>query len=76
MARSDQDSLEVEASRVRASEADDASDNELVLWVRLTREDPLTGSIGDQVQSASLTFHGWIDFMSAINALRRPAATP
>lgn len=76
MAKADHDSLEVETSRIRASAPDDRSDDEVVLWVRLAPGDSLTGTIGDQAQSASFSFHGWIDFMGAINSLRRTADTP
>lgn len=76
MTRADQDSLDVEGSNVSANPADGRPDDEVVLWLRVTRGEPLTGSIGEQAQTASFSFHGWIDFMGAINALRHPADTP
>jgi hypothetical protein len=46
----------------------------LVLQLTLGPGDPLSGSVGLPDHSAQ-TFHGWIDFMSAINTLRAASAT-
>jgi hypothetical protein len=46
----------------------------LVLQLTLGPGDPLSGSVGLADHSAQ-TFHGWIDFMSAVNKLRAASGT-
>ena len=46
----------------------------LVLELTLADEEPLSGTIGPPGGPAPLTFHGWIDLMSAIGSLRADGA--
>ena len=48
--------------------------HEVVLCVRLAPGESFTGSVGRSTQTRSYRFHGWIDFMGAVNALRRAAS--
>jgi hypothetical protein len=43
---------------------------EVVLSVRLTPGERFTGLVGRSAPDLSHPFSGWIDFMSAVNALR------
>ena len=48
--------------------------DEVVLCVRLAPGESFSGSVGHSTQTRSYRFHGWIDFMGAVNALRRAAS--
>jgi hypothetical protein len=47
-----------------------------VLCLRLGRGEPLIGSITPAGAIRGVEFHGWIDFMSAINLLRAGPGDP
>lgn len=49
---------------------DDTTGAALVLRLELEAGEPLTGTIGINGSDERLPFHGWIDFMAAISALR------
>lgn len=44
----------------------------VVLRLELETGEPLTGTIGVDGSEERTRFHGWIDFMAAIAALRAP----
>lgn len=47
-----------------------------VLRLRLGQGEPLTGSITRAGATQGIEFHGWIDFMAAINLLRAELEDP
>jgi hypothetical protein len=47
-------------------------DSELVLELIILPGEPVRGSVGKSGQSTPRPFHGWIDFMAALNSLRQP----
>jgi hypothetical protein len=47
-----------------------------VLRLRLGQGEPLTGSITPAGATQGIEFHGWIDFMVAINLLRAELEDP
>lgn len=49
---------------------DDTKGAALVLRLELETGERLTGTIGIDGSDERLPFHGWIDFMAAISALR------
>ena len=48
-------------------------DDEILVWVRLAREGPVSGWVGDD-RCAGLYFEGWLDFIGAITSLRERAS--
>lgn len=66
--------MQTEGPPERGEPVEPGRDDGVVLWVRLAPGEPLAGSIGDAAHSESFFFRGWIDFMGAINALRRSGA--
>lgn len=42
----------------------------LILELSLTAGDPVSGTVGFAGRPPAMSFHGWMDLMSAINTLR------
>jgi hypothetical protein len=47
------------------------AENVLMLELVILPGEPVTGSVGLRGQPAPRPFHGWIDFMGALNSLRQ-----
>ncbi len=46
----------------------------LVLELVITGTDPMRGTVGRPGEGAPVSFHGWIDLMSAISSLGAPSS--
>lgn len=54
----------------REGDGPEPAEQALILELSLTAGDPVSGTIGLAGRPPAMSFHGWMDLMSAINTLR------